>query len=119
MTMSATTTHDTTPTTVTRRHPIRGLLWGLVFGIGLSAVLVLTTVIELDLVTMIAVAVAATAAGVAWGTFGPAKAPKGPPPTTALAVEQVPVTAVPAEVGDLAPDAPEHEAAPDGADGGD
>lgn len=75
---TATTTR--TPETVVRKHPIRGLLWGLMFGIGLTVVLVLTTVILLDLTTMIIVTVVGTVVGVLWGLFGPAKAPKGPAP---------------------------------------
>ena len=76
--MSDSTT--TSPETVVRKHPIRGLLWGLMFGIGLTLVLVFTTVISLDLTTMIIVAAVGTVIGVLWGMFGPAKAPKGPAP---------------------------------------
>ena len=38
--------------TVIVRHPIRGLLWGLLFGIGLAFVLVFSTLIEFAVVPM-------------------------------------------------------------------
>lgn len=68
--------------TVKQNHPVRGVLWGLMFGIGLALVLVVTTVISLDLVTLIVVVVVGTIVGVLWSIFGPAKAPKGDPPST-------------------------------------
>lgn len=68
-----------------RRHPIRGVLWGLMTGIGLTLVLVITKVIDLDLTMMIVVTVIATLLGVLWSTVGPAKEPKGPPPATMTA----------------------------------
>ena len=37
------------------RHPIRGVLWGLMMGIGLSVVLVVTKVIDLELGLIIGV----------------------------------------------------------------
>lgn len=66
--------------TVKQTHPVRGVLWGLMFGIGLAFVLVFTTVINLDLVTMIIVVVIAIALGVLWSLYGPAKPPQGEPP---------------------------------------
>ena len=68
-----------------RRHPIRGVLWGLMMGIGLTLVLVISKVIDLDLTMMIVVTVIAMLAGVLWSTVGPAKQPKGPPPATVTA----------------------------------
>lgn len=76
------------PETVIKKHPVRGLLWGLVFGIGLTFVLVFTTIIELDLTIMIIVALVGTAVGVVWSMYGPAKAPKGPPPVERVVVQQ-------------------------------
>lgn len=73
-----------TADTVKKTHPIRGFFWGLVFGIGLALVLVITTVISLSLVNLIIVVVAGLVLGVAWGLFGPAKAPKGEPPSSAV-----------------------------------
>jgi len=63
-----------------KTHPIRGLLWGLMSGIGLALLLVITKVIYLDLTNMIIITVAVMVIGVLWGIFGPAKSPKGPPP---------------------------------------
>ena len=74
--------------TIKKTHPVRGVLWGLMFGIGLTLVLVFTKVISLDLTTMIIVTVVATVAGTLWSILGPAKAPKGPPPAEPVAVEQ-------------------------------
>ncbi len=68
-----------------RRHPIRGVLWGLMMGVGLTLVLVITKVIDLDLTMMIVVTVVAIVVGVLWSTVGPAKEPKGPPPATMTA----------------------------------
>ena len=68
-----------------RRHPIRGILWSLLMGIGLVVVLVVTKVISLDLTMMIVVMAIALFVGVLWSTVGPARAPKGPPPATVTA----------------------------------
>ena len=83
--MSQTTPASMTATSqeaVVRRHPIRGFLWGLLMGIGLTLVLVLTKVIGLDLTMMIVVTAIAVLVGVLWSTVAPAKPPKGPPPAT-------------------------------------
>ncbi len=87
--------------TVKQTHPIRGLLWGIVFGIGLTFVLVFTKVISLDLTTMIIVFVAATVVGVLWSIVGPAKQPKGAPPPDPVTVEQ---RTVPARTDDRTAD---------------
>lgn len=68
-----------------QRHPIRGLLWGLMMGIGLTLLLVVTKVISLDLTMMIVVTAIAMLVAVLWSTVGPAKQPKGPPPATVTA----------------------------------
>ena len=39
--------------TVVKRHPIRGILWGFLMGLGLTVVLVVTKVIDLELVPML------------------------------------------------------------------
>ncbi len=86
--MSESTTATMTATThpaVLRRHPIRGILWSLLMGIGLVVVLVVTKVISLDLTMMIVVMAIALFVGVLWSTVGPARAPKGPPPATVTA----------------------------------
>ncbi len=72
---------------VKKGHPIRGVLWGIMFGLGLAGVLVVTKVIPLDLTQMIVVLAVGIAAGVLWSLFGPAKAPKGAAPTAGAAIE--------------------------------
>jgi hypothetical protein len=76
-------------TTTKQIHPVRGALWGLLFGVGLAGVLVLTTLITLELVTVLGVVVVGVVAGIAWGSLGPARPPKGPAPPQMLVVEQV------------------------------
>jgi hypothetical protein len=68
-----------------RRHPIRGMLWGLMMGVGLALVLVITKVIDLNLTMLIVVVAIAILAGLLWSTIGPAKEPTGPPPATMTA----------------------------------
>jgi hypothetical protein len=72
---------------VKKTHPIRGFLWGILFGLGLAIVLVVTGVIPLDLSQMAIVLVLGVALGVLWSLFGPAKPPRGPAPAPA-AVEE-------------------------------
>lgn len=68
-----------------RTHPIRGLLWGLMLGLGLAIVLVVMTIISLDLLQIIIVTVLGMIIGTVWGLFGPAKQPQRPPPPSELA----------------------------------
>lgn len=58
---------------VRQTHAVRGVLWGLMLGVGLAIVAVLTTTIALDLFTMIIVVVVCAVLGAAWSLFGPAK----------------------------------------------
>jgi hypothetical protein len=67
---------------VKKTHPVRGILWGLMMGLGLSIVLVLTKVIPLALGPMLIVLVLGTAAGTVWSIFGPAKQPRHVPEET-------------------------------------
>ena len=75
--------------TVTKRHPVRAAVWGLVAGIGVFGLLTFAwPVIGLDSVggvitNLIIVVVITMAASVVWGMFGPAKKPKGAPPRSA------------------------------------
>jgi hypothetical protein len=72
------------------RHPVRGLLWGLVFGLGLAFVLVFTTIIvfaRLPVLTTIAIG---TAAGLIWSVIGPPRTPKSPPPEPGAATRVEP-----------------------------
>lgn len=74
---------------VTRRHPIRGAVWGLLAGLGVFLMLtVVWPVIGLDSVTAVSmkgaiVVVAVMVVGVVWSMVAPAKRAKGPIPTTA------------------------------------
>lgn len=52
---------------------VRGVLWGIMLGLGLAIVAVLTTVISLDLVQIIIVFVVGVLIGTLWSLFGPAK----------------------------------------------
>lgn len=81
---------DDEPTTVKRLHPFRGLFWGLLLGVGLAGVLIVTTTITVSILAVVVVLVVGLIVGVVWGLIGPAKSPKGPPPTTRVIVEQAP-----------------------------
>jgi hypothetical protein len=85
--MSAPTRTTFTPgETVTKKHPIRGFFWGLMLGLGIAVVAVVTTLVTLSLMTVIAIVVVGVLVGILWGTFAPAKAPKGPEPAQRTAV---------------------------------
>ncbi len=77
MTDAATNSHQ--EELVKKTHPVRGILWGLMMGLGLSVVLVLTKVIPLALGPMLIVLVLGTVVGTVWSIFGPAKRPKDVP----------------------------------------
>jgi hypothetical protein len=77
MTDAATNSHQ--EQLVKKTHPVRGILWGLMMGLGLSIVLVLTKVIPLALGPMLIVLVLGTIVGTLWSIFGPAKRPKDVP----------------------------------------
>jgi hypothetical protein len=66
---------------VKQTHPVRGVLWGIMFGLGLVIVLILTKIISLDLVQALIVFVIAVVVGTVWSLYGPAKAPKTPAPS--------------------------------------
>ena len=72
--------------TVTKKHPIRGFFWGLMLGLGGAVVAIVTTLVTLSLMTVIAIVVVGVLIGILWGTFAPAKAPKGPEPAQRTAV---------------------------------
>ncbi|HEX9978919.1 MAG TPA: hypothetical protein VGB41_09850 [Acidimicrobiia bacterium] len=74
------------PETILKRHPIRGAIWGLLFGAGLGLLLMVLSIVPLSIPTLIIYTAAATVVGILWGLFAPAKRPKGaarvatPPP---------------------------------------
>ncbi|MBT8216150.1 MAG: hypothetical protein HKN74_08405 [Acidimicrobiia bacterium] len=85
---------------VKQTHPIRGALWGLMLGLGLAIVLVVTTVIELNLAQIILAVIVGMAIGVGWSLFGPARRPRGgaaPPPLQSERLADKPEDHVPPE----------------------
>jgi len=69
------------------RHPIRGLLWGLVFGIGLAFALVFSTIIVFARQPVAITIAIGTVAGLVWGVLGPPRTPKSPPPSAGTATQ--------------------------------
>ncbi|MEO0493530.1 MAG: hypothetical protein AAF081_08955 [Actinomycetota bacterium] len=94
----------------TKRRPIRGLLYGLVLGIGLTLIVVGQGIAALGTWPPFLVLIGGTIVGVVWSTMGPAKAPKGPAPIAAEVIEE-PAPEPPAEPVAAAP-APEPEPDP-------
>ena len=74
------TTKTTTPVVYRKAHPIRGILWGLLMGLGATVVAILLKIIPLDLVWAVLVLAGGILLGILWSTLGPAKKPKGDPP---------------------------------------
>ncbi len=75
------TTTTTAPTT-TKKHPIRGFLYGIPFGLGLAMIAIGQKWAALGTWPPFIIFVIGVLASMAWGMFGPAKAPKGDPPNT-------------------------------------
>lgn len=68
--------------TSVKKHPIRGLFWGLFMGVGLALILIGRGVIAFgDTVSFIVVVLIGMAISVVWSMFGPAKKPKGQAPS--------------------------------------
>ena len=57
-------------------HPARGVLWGLLFGLGLALLAIVTRTVVLGWLPFILLLVVGTAIGLAWSLFGPARKPK-------------------------------------------
>lgn len=95
----------------TKRRPIRGLLYGLMLGLGLALLVVGQGIAALGTWPPFLVLVGGIIAGTLWSLYGPAKAPKGTPPAAATPEpepepEPVPVAAeAPAEAADAVDDA--------------
>ena len=97
-----TTTIAATQSTV-RYHPIRGAVYGLLFGLGLALVLMVFKVLGLSLPLMIVLGLVFLVLGAVWGRFAPPRATKEPPPerpritgtprTTTLETPATPTTA--------------------------
>lgn len=65
---------------ILKRHPIRGLLYGIFFGLGLAFVAVGQGWAALGTAPPIILFVVGLIVGTVWGMFGPAKRPKGAEP---------------------------------------
>ena len=57
-------------------YPLRGVLWGIMFGLGLMVVAIVSKVIALSLVSALAVLILGIAIGTTWSMFGPAQTPE-------------------------------------------
>ena len=95
------TTTTTAPTT-TKKHPIRGFLYGIPFGLGLAMIAIGQKWAALGTWPPFIIFVIGVLASMAWGMFGPAKTRRDDAPVSAAAVGPV----------DQAPD-PEPESALD------
>jgi hypothetical protein len=109
-TASTTTTTTTTPVAYRKAHPIRGILWGLLMGLGATVVAILLKIIPLDLVWAVLVLAGGILLGTLWSTLGPAKKPKGDPPWHAEKVTHRPDW----DAGSPAPPAPPSRPEPPG-----
>ena len=66
--------------TTTKRHPIRGFLYGIVFGLGLALTAIGQKWVALGTWPPLILFIVGLVVGTVWATFGPAKKPKGPAP---------------------------------------
>lgn len=66
--------------TITKRHPIRGFLYGIFFGLGLALIVVGQGMAALGTWPPLVVFVVGVLAATLWGIVSPVKAPKGAPP---------------------------------------
>lgn len=87
-----------TDTATIKRRPIRGFIWGLVFGLGLALLLIGRAVIALGTNAPYVVIIIGAILGLVWAYVAPAKGPKTPPTSTEpvaeepVAEEEEPVT---------------------------
>ncbi|MEM9466026.1 MAG: hypothetical protein AAGA90_11670 [Actinomycetota bacterium] len=77
-----------TTTTATKRKPIRGFLYGVVLGLGLMMIVVGQGIAALGTWPPFLVLLAGIVIGTLWSTYGPAKAPKGPPPIASEVIDE-------------------------------
>ena len=102
-----------TETTI-KRHPIRGAIWGLILGLGVFLLLTVAwPVIGLDaassVLTKAAIfAVVFAVLGALWGSYAPAKKPKGMAPAAeAYEPPPAPIEEAPPAFDDAPPPAPD------------
>lgn len=63
-----------------KRHPFRGFLWGLILGLGVAILLIVTKLITLAIAPIVTVIIVVALLATIWGLVGPAKQAKGPIP---------------------------------------
>lgn len=68
----------TATTADVKRHPVRGAIWGLFFGLGLSLILIDRAVIAFGTPKVYIVIALGVPLGALWGSFAPAKAAQQP-----------------------------------------
>ncbi len=100
--------------TKTKRHPIRGFFYGIFFGLGLALIVVGQGIAALGTWPPFIALIVGIIVGTLWSTYGPAKAPKGPPPTGAVLADEPSPSPEPAAVATAgAPFSPDQSAEAD------
>ena len=72
--------YDRSQMQVMKRHPIRGAIFGLVFGLGVALFLIGQKIVAFGTLPPVLVIVGGLVLGLLWGLFAPAKEPVGGPP---------------------------------------
>lgn len=86
-----------TATQELKRHPIRGVLWGLLFGLGIAMVLIDRAVIAFGTLPPILIVLLFGVLGGVFGAFAPPTGPKSAPPARQEAPAAAASTAASAE----------------------
>ena len=98
-----------------RYHPIRGAVYGLLFGFGLALLLMVFKVLALSVPVIVVLSIVFAVLGGLWGRFAPPRAAKDQRPTTIVEPEMASATATAPATPTPAPSpspAPEAEANP-------